>query len=311
MHLRRVHALVPLVLMTGLVAGCSNGDGPTAPPAPGGAITPLDLARAWPHANGQSFTYGYVARTGSIGSGNLYPTPGEVPAVTLDLVAALLLSAPPFTVQQEETYVYTLTFDDSSTTGSGVRGQLLVPAIGAPVAARASATAPGGVASPPLLLRGGVWRQEAERIALYQDVSAEPAWVFLQGALGDRTPWQTHPLPQLAPEVVMRARAYQTVSADVAGLHRDDALDVHYLFDYGVVAETDGGGGVLGYRRDFDYGRVIWGRDAGPLYVYERRGVTAGDPPSAPTNEETALLEQVSLPALGVYAAAAGARTKP
>lgn len=303
MSKRSVSSLVSLLLALLLPAaqGCGDRDGPTAPPDTGaGTITPLDVARAWPHGNGASFTYRYVTRAAVLPAGNLYATLAEVPAVTLEHVAALLLSPPPITVTQESVFGYMLSFQDSATTGSGVRGQLLVPAISGPAAARAGARSPAGIAEPPMLLPGGVWRQEADRIALYRHVSTEAAWVFLEGALADRTSWETHPLPQLAPDVVMRARAWQTVTADVAGLRLDDALDVHYLFDFGVVGVTDAGGSLLGYQRDFAYGRVVWGRDAGPLYVYERRGLTAGDPPSLPAHEATLLLEQVAIPALAV-----------
>lgn len=286
-----------LLLALPAVPGCASDDGPTAPPPDAAAIIPIDFDRAWPHEDGRSFAYAYAVRTGVSPGPNLYPTAAEVPAVTLDLVASLLLTPPPFTSSQESTYGYTLTFEDSSTTGSGVRGQRLVPVVTGPTFT-SSAHAAAGIAEAPLLLTGGVWRQEPGRIALYRDPSNSAAWIFLQGALADRTPWEARPLPQLAPAVVMRARAWQTVTADVAGFHFDDALDVHYLFDYGVVAVTDAGGAVLGYRRDFDYGRVVWGSDLGPLYVYQRTGLTAGEPPSMATQEATLLLEQAGIPAL-------------
>jgi hypothetical protein len=42
---------------------------------------------------------------------------------------------------------------------------------------------------------------------------------------------------------------------------------------------------------------VVWARDAGPLYLYERRGLTAGSPPSPGVIESTLLLEQGTVPA--------------
>jgi len=284
------------------LAGCASHHDPTAP-ATATSITPIPLSTTWPHENGRYFGYRYVVRTGTTGQGNLFPTVAAVPAVTLDLVAALLDTPPPFTTAFEQTVGYTLTFQDSATTGSGVRGQNLVGAVTAyplpaPFAARRTTpTAASGIdPAPPRFLGGGVWRQEPGRIGRFSDLSTEPTWIFLQGALADRTEWSAQLLPGFADDVLVRARAYQSVTADVAGLHFDDALDVHYLLDYGIDAVTDTNGGLLGYRRTFSYGRIIWGRETGPLYLYERLGLTAGSPPTGGVTEATLLLEQTAGP---------------
>jgi hypothetical protein len=96
-------------------------------------------------------------------------------------------------------------------------------------------------------------------------------------------------------QVVLRARAYQSVTVDIAGVRSDDALDVHYLLDHGIETLSQPGGGEL-YRRRFSYGRVVWAADAGPLYLYERRGLTAGSPPTMGVAESTLLLEGASVP---------------
>lgn len=280
------------------LAGCSGkDDNPVAPGPP--VITPISVTAAWPHADNQSFAYKFTARVAPIPPPTLYPLASQVPQVTLDQVAALLLTPGVFTPDQEAVVGYILTFSDSLTGPGGVRGQNLIwattsypiPALPAP-----GSQAQGFTPPPPALLRGGVWRQEPTLIGLYNQDSAEPSWVFLQGALADRTPWEARLLPGLADDVVMRARAYQSVSIDIAGFRRDDALDVHYLMDLGIVAVTDGGGGVLGYMRGYNYGRVIWAEGVGPVYLYERTGLSAGDPNNEATGECTLLLENVTFP---------------
>ncbi len=284
-----------------LTAGCGKDDAPTAP-AGTNPIIPIAAADAWPHENGRAFEYRFVARAATTPSTVVYPTPGEVPGVTLDQVAALLETPPSFTLVQETTSGYVLTFQDSMTTGSGVRGQALLAAVTPypiPVATRArppGTAAANGVFGVPRLLRGGTWRLDGSRIGLYGEASTEPVWIYLDGSLADRTAWQARLLPGLADDVVMRARAWQTVNVDVAGFRREDALDVHYLMDYGVTAVTDENGSVFGYTRRFDYGRVVWAPGVGPVYVYERDGLTAADPPTSAVSEATLLLENVSLP---------------
>jgi len=294
-------ALAVLLLVPAL-QGCGNDPAPTAPAATS-PIRPLALDHAWPHTNGATLAYRYVVRSAVPPPDQFFANAADVPAVSLELVAALLSAPPPFTAAQEETRGYVLTFQDSATAGNGKTGQNLVAAvtpypIPGPGAAPRAALA-GIDPDPPVFLPGGVWRQESDRIVLYADVPAEITWEFLAGTLSDRTPWEIQVQPGLT-QAVLRARAYQSVTVDVAGIRRDDALDVHYLLDHGIESVSQPGGGVL-YRRRFSYARVIWAADAGPLYVYERRGMTAGDPPTLGVVESTLLLEDAVVPA--AYAA--------
>jgi hypothetical protein len=288
-----------LVLSAGL-AGCGTASAPNAPQAPGG-ISPLAIERAWPHEDGRSFPYRYVARQATPAAENRFASASDVPAVGLELVAALLGAPPPFDAASETTLGYVLAFDDSATTGSGVRGQNLTPSFTVypfptPLRAGTAFTAPlGDVLEPPLFLGGGIWRMEPGRIARYGDDSTEPIWLYLAGALADRSVWEAGPLPGAGAQTILRARAYQSVTVDIANVRADDALDVHYLLDHGVDAVAGSGG--LEYRRRFSYGRVVWARDAGPLYLFERRGLTAGSPPTQGVAEATLLLEDLSSPA--------------
>lgn len=298
---RRHPSTVLLAALAGLLpllAGCGKDASPTGP-APRPVITPLALDRAWPHKNGATFSYRYVVRTATPPGDNLYANPADVPDVTLEQIAALLAAPPPFAAAQEETNGYVLAFQDSAMAGNGERGQNLVGTVTAYPFPRPDGIPPAAAAGigpdPPLFLGGGVWRQEADRIIEYADLPSEITWVFLQGSLSDRTPWSVEVQPGLT-GAVLYARAYQSVTVDIANIQRDDALDVHYLLDHGIESVSQAGGGVL-YRRRFSYARVIWAADAGPLYLYERRGLTAGDPPTLGVAEATLLLEDAVSPA--------------
>jgi hypothetical protein len=318
-HARLARRLLAIALFAApALHGCSSDETPTAPPGPD-IITPLALDHAWPHADQQTYAYRFVVHYATPPPDHRYATAAEVPAVTLDQVAALLATPPPFTTVQETTRGYVLAFQDSAETGSGVRGQNLVPAITPyPIpSVLARDGVPFGATGeiepdPPVFLGGGVWRQEPGRIALFTDLSTEPTWVFLAGALADRTAWEARVLPGVSDQVVIRGRAYQSVTVDIAGVRRDDALDVHYLLDHGIERLSLPGGGVE-YRRRFSYARIVWASDAGPLYLYERRGLTAGNPPSPGVVESTLLLEQATEPAelAGGFRAPGGSASEP
>ena len=295
----RLHrGFIPLVVCAALAGlGCESDNSLTAPSAPS-PITPISLSRAWPNANGQSFQYRYNVRTATTPTRQLYPTAAAVPPITLDQIAALLENPRDITVFLETVNGYVLTFLDSTQVGGGVRGQNLLANVTPypiPVAAAPRLT-PAGAPAPPFLLRGGVYRQEANHLSAYNLSGTEPSWTYLAGRLEDRTPWATPLLPGLATGPVLRARAYQSVNVDIAGFRRDNALDVHYLVDFGVSANTSSGGGVLGYSREFLYGRIIWAQDAGPLFLTERQGLSVGDTLSLPAQEVTLLLENVVFP---------------
>lgn len=298
---RRVAGPGALALLALLACGCGSPTTfPIAPETP--VIRPIPLATAWPHEDGRSSGYRYINRLGPTGSQNLFPTAAAVPAVTLDEVAALLENQPPFTPVYETTVGYLLTFDGQDTTAFGVEAQSFAMAytsypLPAPLLRKSrSRPALAGVdPDPPLLLAGGAWLQEPSRIARYGDDTPAPEWVWLAGTLADRRPWQTTLYPGTGNEAVLSARAYQSVIADVAGLHLEDALDVHYLLDHGIETLSLGGGAVA-YRRRFSYGRVIWGSGLGPLYLYERRNLEAGSPPTLGTVESTLLYERTTVP---------------
>jgi hypothetical protein len=296
--LARGAARAPWAALLLLVAGCSSDSAPTAPAAPG--ITPLPIAHAWPHEEGRTHTYRLVTRYGALLAEHRYATAAEVPAVTLEDVADLLATQAPLAAIDEVIAGYVTTFNDSATTAMGVRGQRLEMGFTAyPPAPRGRArefafAGPGGIVEPPVFLTGGIWRADGDTLARFDDLSVAPTWMFLEGDLADRGAWEARVLPGVSNQVVMRARAWQSVEVDIAGLRRDDALDVHYLLDHGIEVLSVAGGGVE-YRRRFSYGRIIWGRDAGPMYLYERRGLTSGTPVLPGSVETTLLLESTDV----------------
>jgi len=131
----------------------------------------------------------------------------------------------------------------------------------------------------PLLIHGGVWRKTEQFIGTYADLDTLLSWKFLEADLGEGHEFTHQLVPSLAGDVFLHCRVAGVRRAPAEKCVYRRALDCVYLVDYGVYEYHGPGPGVQGYCRSFDYGRVLYVPEVGPVSVYERMLVSAGDPP--------------------------------
>ena len=82
---------------------------------------------------------------------------------------------------------------------------------------------------------------------------------------------------------ILPRRMVTTPAGSFAG-----AVECLYEVDYGLGAEVDISGNIVGFSRYFSYGTVAYARDVGPVASYDRVLVSVGDP-DAHGFEETKL----------------------
>jgi hypothetical protein len=141
----------------------------------------------------------------------------------------------------------------------------------------------------PLLIHGGVWRKTEEWIGVYTSLDTLPAWKFLEADLSDGHEFTHQLIPLLAPDVVLHCRVVGERRAKTDMCTFRKALDCIYLVDYGVGQLL--GPGALRYYRAFDYGRVLYVPEVGPVYVYERMLACVSDPMGLGVGERTTSLK--------------------
>jgi hypothetical protein len=127
----------------------------------------------------------------------------------------------------------------------------------------------------PNMIHGGAWEKTTEWIGTYGELDTLLAWKFLEADL-DRDHEFTHQLvPSLADDVFLHCRVlgksvFRTPAGDFWR-----AFECMYLVDYGPAAVNPPGGDGQ-WQHFFDYGRVIYVPDLGPVYSYERALVAVG-----------------------------------
>ncbi len=305
----RIAARLVLALIGGALLaapGCRHG-APTAPAAPSATLQNL-----WPNDDGRFWTYRIVKRRWDVERPAIFPTPGEVPAApSLDEIEVLLRGHPIGANPDSEIASFKLQFDGMFTTLSGATGQnltetVLRPGVFVPAAASGPsaflaslararpdlrprlatlAPAPDEASAligrhPALFLFGYAWKRTAEWIGSYGDVDTLLAWEYLAADLAPGDEFSVRLVPSLAADVYLHARILPrrivtTPAGSFAG-----AVECLYEVDYGLGAEVDISGNIVGFSRYFSYGTVAYARDVGPVASYDRVLVSVGDPES-------------------------------
>ncbi len=317
------HLVPTCLLLTSVffgLAGCFDRTSVTAPessPGPASSFQAIEgrptvaaeaaarsgqYRRIWPHEDGRGWTYHLTARSWAQPAPVVYPSPEEVPELTMDDAIRLLGREPGGPDPETNTGTYRLQFNGLVTTMSGVTRQnlqaTLVP--DAP-AAISSATAPQGQsflqllcrARPdiarklglhapsianqaaaslfrPTLLHGYAWEQTDRWIGTYGDLNQQIAWIFLTPDLRPGSEFSLQLVPDLADDVFLHARIldWKSVETEAGTFHH--ALEVVYLVDFGISQATDVNGNPLGYIRPYLYGSTDYAVGVGPVRSYER-----------------------------------------
>lgn len=279
------------------------------------------LDNCWPNADRTSMAYLGAANAIEGGQWTVYPRRRDVPTVSLE-DADRLIARTPVPTEAPHAFGYTLAFTGEITTGSGVRAQFLMetfpsanhasgssdaflshlaqvrpdlaqrirharPALSIPRSAPLGGSLPF-IPPQPRLVHGGAFVKGPLWIGTYGDLDTLLAWKFLDVDLHERHEF-AHPLvPSLAPDVVLRGRvaARGPMSVPAYG-DVPDAVEMHYLIDYGVMEAQDIDGNPIGYARSYEYGRVFFVPNVGPVYAQERLMAWAGPQPDMGAYETT------------------------
>lgn len=333
--IRRITSILPGLCLPALMlaAGCGDPGGVVAPQRTATvadlaarAATPAQAAqfgiykRIWPHEDGRSWTYHDVSRTWPDWTPAYYPSPGEVPALSLDQAEELLESEPAGSDPEVSTGTYGLRFNGRITTMSGATGQNLEESLvetGSSTAAAAArlgrpgerflnllrrarpdlaptlaergeapAMASGASFLPgPTLLHGYAWEQNRDWIGTYGDLNQSVAWIFLASGIRPGSQFSLQLVPDLANDVYLhaRVRGWRSVETE-AGVFRR-ALDVLYLVDFGVSQVVDLNGEPVGYSRSYLVGTIDYAPGVGPVHSLERLWLAFGGPGNAATGD--------------------------
>jgi hypothetical protein len=297
-------ALAPDAASTAAVSGVGQAAGLEVRGGTPSAAPQLGIyRRIWPHEDGRSWTYSYLSRIWPGSPAIFYPTPGEVPTLTLDQAASLLMNEPGGSDPSTSNGTYGLRFNGQVTTPPGVTAQYLeaslvetaggtaAPAVVQPgrgflkllrqarpdlvakLAARGLAPAilsDASFLSPPTLLNGYAWEQNRDWIGAYGYLNLQVSWIYLTSGIKPGSEFSLQLVPDLADDVFLHARVmgWRTVETEAGVFHR--ALDVLYLVDFGLTAATDLDGDLLGYFRSYLAGTIDYAPGVGPVYSYER-----------------------------------------
>jgi hypothetical protein len=128
----------------------------------------------------------------------------------------------------------------------------------------------------PLLIHGGVWRKTDEWIGAYGDLDTLPARKFLEADLSSGHEFTHQLVALLSDDIFLHCRVVGESRVKTERCTFKRALDCIYLVDYGVGQTL--GPGPMRYYRAFDYGRVLYVPEVGPVYVYERLLACVNDP---------------------------------
>ena len=127
----------------------------------------------------------------------------------------------------------------------------------------------------PGLIHGGAWEKTHEWIGTYGDLDTLLAWKFLEADLASNHEFTHQLVPSLADDVFLHCRVLgKTVLRTSAGDFWK-ALECIYLVDYGP-ANIDPPGGTERWQHFYDYGRVVYVPDLGPVHSYERVLIAVG-----------------------------------
>jgi hypothetical protein len=269
----------------------------------------VTLENAWPNGNGAFWSYKYTVRTWDYDPCPVYASEEDVPAApSLDTIENLLGSQPIGPNVETMVGTYEMMFDGDSTTMSGVTAQRLRETAYLPEATGGlcAGTAPraafltkifllkpsardailaSGALGPepaaelipsPTLIHGGVWEKTDEYIGTYGDIDTLLAYKFLEADLCAGCEFTFQLLPRLAPDVLLHCRVLGETTVETETGVPSTGLRCLYMIDFGK-SESLRPSTAGGWWRAIDYGEVVYVRNVGPVYSYERNLVCVGE----------------------------------
>lgn len=323
--MRTPRPLLPALAIV-LALGCGDDDDDVSGPDP----IRLSLDEAWPSADGTAWVYDAVSDTWGPPEIASYESLDDVPPLP-DLleVARLLDEHPPGTGGVTAPGRYELAFDGTTTTDSGAEGQRLVelryvdgfdatgnrmatvedaflrhlawvrPDLRDRISARVGDLDPDDIPRlDPRFVHGGAFERTDAYVGTYGDLDLLLAWKFLEAPV---TPGHTfvHQLvPELDDDVFLHARVADASRVTLPDGRSVDAVDVHYLIDFGISVVLTPGETEDPYYALVDYGRVTYARGYGPVASYERQLVdrwVTGELPDPGYGQVRLTLEGTSL----------------
>ena len=304
-QVKHKHLLFLLVAMT-LILACGDNECEVTC-----RRTEPTIENIWPNEDGTFWTYEYMWRAWDADV-TTYPERDSLPPVpSMDKIENLVRHHPIGPDPNVVEGTYRLEFDGLTTTGSGVTAQNLEesvvaaegrarlfagtggqsgflerlrrarPDLECEIAARCLDLGPPlqpGSPPTPIMIHGGAWEKTDHWIGTYGDLDTLPAWKFLEANLTAGHEFTHQLIPSLASDVFLHCRVLgRTVVRSPAG-HIWRALECLYIVDYGPYEITGPSEEPVGWEQFYDYGRVIYVPDIGPVYSYERALIAVGEP---------------------------------
>lgn len=309
--------LTATVLALLLLPGCKE-DKPPCVDCPVVVKPRPTLSNIWPNDDQRFWSYAYgFEEVQTPGDFAVYESPYDIPPFSWDDVRSLLPGHELDGTTEQTTGTYWLQFDGEMETQSGATGQYLRvvfdpeppilpaaiqvaggdaflarlymarpdlrPAILEKIAqTRQDVLAPDRRQGPtfyePLLLHGGAWEKTSKWIGGYGDLNQSLAWMYLSADLSVGSEFTLQLVPDLADDVYLHGRIERRTAWIIQDGNRE-ALDVHYVIDYGTTVVFDNQT-PIGYFRVYDCGQVVYAPRVGPVYMYEIGMIEPGDPPS-------------------------------
>ncbi len=293
-------------IASALLVAClaSSGCGKTMPPVlPSSGPTPT-LENLWPAVGGNRWVYGLSTRSWSDG----YPSwddPGAVPpAPTVTQALALSAQWPAHPVDGADTAHYALRFEHDGAR-LWLRDSLVV--LPSPQARGFAANAPSGfdISPRPQFLQPGRWSGIVSDGAFRQVGLDMPPWLYFREPLVDGMVFVESVTGGYPVRTSLLLGAVPVVTP--YGVHAN-AVEYAYVLDYGVLEAPTSAG--TRYHRLWDFGRVTWVPELGPVSLYERINLRVGDVQGLSNGERRLRLldRTVTLPAALSAAAASASR---
>ncbi len=266
------------------------------------------IENIWPNDDGASWTYEYTWRTWDA-EARTYPERDSLPPVpSMDEIEKVFKHHAIGPNPSEVQGTYGLEFDSLTTTDSGVTAQNLVESVvatdgrGRLVAGTGSrstflkrlrqarpdlearidaccpdlAAAQPGEPPAPIMIHGGAWEKTGQWIGTYGDIDTLLAWKFLEADLRGAHEFTHQLIPSLASDVFLHCRVLGRTVVRSPGGEPWGAIECLYIVDYGPY-EISGPAGPIRWQQFYDYGKVVYVPELGPVLSYERSLVATGE----------------------------------
>ncbi len=273
------------------------------------------LENLWPNEDGASWTYDIEYRTWDMAAPVEYETEDEVPPCpTLPQIEELMRDHPEGANLEVSEGEYELTFNGTISNGHGVTTQLLEETIiyngktersvalpgflgnlrqARPdlaermdaLAAEQQIALPRGGENPslfptgyPTFLSGHYWEKTEGYIGQYGDLSDQLSWIYLDANFEVDHLIRFQLVPDLDDDIWLSLKTLRQGAVTTTAGRFIKTIEVLYCIDYGVgpyrsIESPD----EFYYTRYFDYGRIVYAPEVGPIFSDERILTNIGD----------------------------------